>query len=219
MAIVQVGSTTTDFDNTSTTDTITTSYTQATGSDLILIAVVTSETDVTHDSVTFDGNAMTKEVDLGNPSGERRVSIWYLVNPPVLTGDIVANFGGNADLGVIYHSWQGVDQSTPINASASNEDVSALITVTINSATGELVIDGFAHDDDDVNATPGVGQTELAEFSVVADYRAGSSRKDGAAPNVTLTWSTDLNDWISCAISLNPAGAPAAGVQTHEMIV
>ena len=219
MAITQIGSTVTDFDNTATTDTITTSYTQSAGADRVLIAIMTSENDVSHDSVEFDGNALTKQVDLGNPTNERRVSIWTLVAPPVVTGDIVAVYGANADLGVIYHSWQNVNQSTPVNAVASNEDVSTLITVTVNSASGELVIDGFAHDDDDVEPTEGVGQTELANFAVIADYRCGSSRKDGAAPNVTMEWTTDINDWVNCAISLNPAAPPAAPDQAIQMVM
>lgn len=219
MAITQLGSTVTDFDNTSTNSTITTSYTQSAGTDVVLVAIITSENDVSHDSVEFDGNALTKQVDLGNPTNERRVSIWTLVNPPVTTGDIIATFGGNADLGVIYHSWQGVDQVVPVNAVASAEDVSGTISVTINSAVDELVIDGFAHDDDDVVPTAGVGQTELANFSVLLDYRTGSSRKDGAAPTVTMEWTTDSNDWVHCAISLNPAAAIGAPDQPIQMVL
>ena len=219
MAISQLGSTVTDFDNTVTNSDITTSYTQTAGTDVVLVAIITSENDESHDAVEFDGNALTKQVDLGNPTNERRVSIWTLINPPAVTGDIIATFGGNADLGVIYHSWQGVDQVTPVNASASNEDVSTDISVTVASAVGELAIDGFAHDDDDVVPTAGVGQTELANFAVVGDYRAGSSRKDGASPNVTLDWTTDVNDWVSCAISLNPAAAVGAPDQPIQMVL
>lgn len=219
MAISQLGSTVTDFDNTATNSDITTSYTQSAGTDTLLVAILTSENDVSHDSVEFDGNALTKQVDLGNPTNERRVTIWTLVDPPVTTGDIIATFGGNADFGVIYHSWQGVDQVVPVNAVASAEDVSGLITVTINSAVDDLVIDGFAHDDDDVDPTAGAGQTELADLSVVGDFRCGSSRKDGASPTVTMEWSTDVNDWVHCAISLNPAAAIGAPDQPIQMVL
>ena len=219
MAITQLGSTVTDFDNTATQSDITTSYTQSAGTDTVLVAVITSENDESHDSVEFDGNALTKHVDLGNPTNERRVSIWTLVDPPVVTGDIVASFGGNADLGVIYHSWQGVHQTTPVNAVASNEDVSTNPNVNVVSASGELVIDGFAHDDDDVDPSVGAGQTELADLSVVGDFRCGSSRKDGAAPNVTMEWTTDFNDWVSCAISLNSAAPPVPPDQAIQMVM
>lgn len=220
MAITQLGSTVTDFDNTATNNTISTSYTQSAGTDTVLVAIITSENDPTHDSVVFDGNAMTKQVDLGSPAFERRVSIWTLVAPPVVTGNIVLTMGGNADMGVIYHSWQNVSQSVPVNAVGSNEDISAAIDVTVNSAVGELCIDGWAHDNDPDDPTAGVGQTELADLQVVGDYRCASSRKDGAAPNVNLSWTTaGAQDWVSCAISLNPAAAIAVSGQPIQMVL
>lgn len=219
MSITQQGSTVTDSDNTSTTSTATTSYTQSAGTDMLLIAIITTEDDVPHDSVEFDGNPLTKQVELGNPSGERRVSIWTLVDPPVVTADIVAELGSNADWGVIYHSWQNVSQSTPVNAVASNEDIGTLIEVTVNSAVGELCIDAWAHDDDDADPVAGAGQTELADLQVVGDYRAASSRKDGAAPDVTLSWTMDFDDWVSCAISLNPAAPPTPPDQPIQMVL
>lgn len=217
MAIAQIGSTTTDSDNTGTTDTSTTSYIQAAGADRVLIAIITTEGNVTHDTVTFDGNSLTKEVDLSN--AERRVSIWYLVAPPVTTANVVVNLGGNADWGVILHSWSDVNQSTPIGASASNDGVSTDIDVTVTSEIGELAIDGFSHDDDDVNPVAGVGQTELADLQVVGDYRAGSSRKDGASPTVNLSWTSDPQDWVSCAISLIQASVVPGEPRTHQMML
>ncbi len=217
MAIAQIGSTTTDSDGTSTTSSGTTSYIQAAGTDRILIAILTTEPMPTHDSVTFDGNSLTKAVDLAN--AERRVSIWYLVNPPVTTANIIATFSVNTDWGVIYHSWSDVDQDNPIAAFASNSGTGTAVDVTVDSAADELAIDAFNHDDHDSDPVAGGGQTELADLIVADDYRTASSRKDGAAPNVNLSWTMANDDWISCAISMKRASVVPGELRTHQLML
>jgi hypothetical protein len=212
----QVGSTTTDFDNTMTT-VLTTSYTQASGGNGLLVVMVSTEGAVSHNTVTFDGQSLTKEVD--SPGTQRRTTIWTLVNPPVTTANIVVSIG-NADVSMIATSWIDVNQTTPVSNSAVNSGNSATPSVVVNSAAGELVLDNFSHNNDGNDPVVGAGQTELADVSVIGDFRSAASREDGAAPNVTMDWSgLGSGFWSSAAISLAPAAAPAAPGQTHQMII
>jgi len=211
----QVGSTTTDFDNGMTT-VLTTSYTQAAGANLILVVMVSTEGLSSHNTVTFDGQSLTKEID--SPGSGRRTSIWTLVNPPVTTANIVVSIA-NADVSMIATSWQTVDQSTPVSGSAANSGSSATPTVVVPSAAGELVLDNFCHDNNGNNPIVGAGQTELADVNVIGDFRSAASRQDGAAPNVTMDWSgMGSGNWSSAGISLQEPAAPVAA-QTHDMIV
>ena len=125
----QVGSTTTDFDNTMTT-VLTTSYTQAAGGNMVLVVMVGTEGLSSHNTVTFDGQSLTKQID--SPGTGRRVSIWTLVNPPVTTANIVVSIA-NADVAMIATSWQDVDQTTPVPGSAANSGNSATPSVVVPS--------------------------------------------------------------------------------------
>jgi len=212
----QVGSTVTDFDNAMPAS-ITTSYTQATGSDLVLVVKIGTEDDVTHDSVTFDGNGLTKQVE--QVGTNRRTSIWTLVNPPVTTANIVFTPGANADIALIATSWQDVHQTTPVSNSASNSGNSTNPSVVVPSAAGELVLDAVNSDSDGSDPTVGAGQSEIADVDVTADFRFFASEQAGAAPNVTMDWTTVSAPWASCGISLQPATPPVAGAQTHDMLV
>ena len=215
MAITQVGSTTTDFDNTMTT-VLTTSYTQAAGGDGLLVVKVSTEGLSSHNTVTFDGQSLTKQID--SPGSGRRTSIWTLVNPPVTTANIVVSIA-NADVSMIATSWIDVNQTTPVSNSAANSGSSATPSVVVNSAVGELVLDNFCHDNDGNNPIVGAGQVELADVQVIGDFRSAASREDGAAPNVTMDWSgLGAGQWSAAAISLAPAAAAAPG-QTHDMII
>ncbi len=221
MTILQFGATTTDSDN-AMPSSLTTSRTQIAGADPLLLVIVGTENDPTHDSVTFNGVGLTKIIE-SLRAGARRISIWRLINPPVVTANIVCTLGGAGDVGMIAHSWQGVNQTTPVNASAANDDVDPPGTgnpnTTVASASGEVAIDGFDHDDNGANPVAGAGQTELADLEIVGDFRMASSSKAGAAPNVTLDWTMSADDWVSVAISLNPAAPPVAPDQSHQMVL
>ena len=217
MAIVQIGSTITDFDPATPTS-LTTSYTQAAGSDRALVVFVGTEGDVVHSSVTFDGVGLTLERNsLG--SG-RRVSVWYLPAPNVVTANIVVTLASAADVGMIGHSWSDVNQVTPFSGSAANSGSSATPSVVVPSASGELVVDAFNHDNSGNDPAVGAGQVELADVEVTGDFRMAASREDGAAPNVTMDWSgMGAGDWASVGASLQPAVvAPGVGAN-HKMVL
>lgn len=218
MAIDQYGATTTDFDNAMPTS-LTTSRTQIAGIDPILVVEVATEDDPTHDSVTFNGVSMTKQVDQLNGT-TRRVTIWTLVNPDVVTANIVVTLGSAGDIGMIATSWENVNQSTPVNATAGNSGSSTTPSVVVNSASGERVIDVFGHDTPGSDPIVGAGQTELADVEVVDDFRMAASHQDGAAPNVTMDWSGMGNAvWASAGISLNPASVVPGELRTHQMML
>lgn len=222
MAITQFGATTTDFDNAMPTS-LTTSRTQVAGSDPVLVVSVATENDPTHDSVTFNGVNLTKQAD-SLRAGQRRTTLWTLVNPPVVTANIVVTLGSAGDIGMIATSWENVDQTTPVNATAVNDDIpppdaNGDPTITVASAAGEVAIDAFGHDDDATNPVAAGGQTELADVQIVGDFRSASSSKAGAAPNVTFDWTMSPNDWAAAALSLNPAVVVPGELRTHQMML
>ena len=217
MAITQLGVVTTAFDDATPTS-LTVSRVQPAGTDVVMVAIVTTEGPVVHNSVTFDGVGMTLE---RNSIGSGlRTSLWYLVNPNVTTANVVVSLASAADVAVTVPSWEGVDQTTPFSASAANTGTSTSTSVVVASASGELVIDGFAHNDDGAVPSAGAGQTELSSFEVTADFYNGCSFENGASPNVTMDWTGFASsDWAAVAGSLQPSVvAPGVGAN-HQMIL
>ena len=213
----QVGSTVTDFDNATPTS-LTTSYTQAAGSDLLLVVKVGTESGgPTHDSVTFDGVALTKQVDLSAQG--RRTSIWTLVAPNVTTANIVVTLSAAADIGMIATSWQDAHQTVPVTATQSASGLSTTPSITIASASGELVIDAVNNGAVGSDPTVGAGQTEIADVIVIADFRFHASQQAGAAPNVVMDWTISSDQWVSCGISIQSAAPPVAPDQSHQMVL
>lgn len=217
MAITQLGVVTEAFDAATPTS-LTVSRTQPTGTDVVMVAIVTTEGPVVHNSVTFDGVGMTLERN--SVGSGLRTSLWYLVNPNVVTANVVVSLAAAADVAVIVTSWENVNQTTPFSASAANTGTSTSTSVTVASASGELVIDGFAHNDDGAVPSVGAGQTELASFEVTADFVTGCSREDGASPNVSMDWTGFASsDWAAVAGSLQPAVVAAGVGANHQMVL
>lgn len=182
MTIAQIGSTVTDFDAATPTS-LTTSYTQAAGADRVLVVMGSMESNVAINGITFDGQSLTQEIFQAGTG--RRSAIWYLIDPPVTTADIVISLAAAADIGMIATSWSGVDQTTPFSASAGASGTGNP-SVVVASLAGELVIDTFCQDDT-TTGTVGAGQTELAQFEVTSDFQMGGSTEPGAA-SVTMSW-------------------------------
>ena len=200
----QVGSTTTDFDNATPTS-LTTSYIQAAGSDLLLVVMVgTEDGGATHDTVTFDTVGLTKKTDL-NAQG-RRTTIWTLVNPNVTTANIVVTLSGAADVGMIATSWQDVHQTTPVTDAQTASGLSTSPSVTVASASGELVLNAVNNGDDGGDPTADTG-TEIADVEVTGDFRFHASQQAGAAPNVDMDWTIASTEWNSGGISIQPPAA------------
>ena len=177
-----------------------------------------TEGDVVHSSVTFDGVSLTLE--LNSLGTDRRVSIWYLAAPNVVTANIVVTLASAADVGMIAHSWSDVLQATPFSGSAANSGSSATPSVVVPSAVDEVVVDAFNHGNDGNDPIVGAGQTELADVEVTGDFRVAASKEDGAAPNVTMDWSgMGIDDWASVGASLQPAVVAAGVGANHQMVL
>lgn len=206
MSITQIGSTTT-YSNETAASSATKSYTQVSGTNTILVVGWGSEGAGVHNTVTFDGNSLTLLESYTN--NNEKVSMWYLVNPPVTTANVVATFSsGTGEVGLTITSWKNVDQTTPFSNSVEDGSTGNP-SVTCNSDSGELVIDCFTHNDFNVTAVVGSGQTEISNITITSDFTNGMSIEDGASPNVTMSWSGLTNyDWAHVAGSMKYVAPP-----------
>jgi hypothetical protein len=180
-----------------------------TGSNLILLVGIYDYTAKSVTGVTYNGTALT----LGNQTdyvGAVCFNYYYYwdtsAHGAVPTGahNIVVSFTGTANLYAGGVSFTGVHQTTPFRGTfAANGGNDQYPTVTISSATGDMVVDFAVVDGEGSAATPGASQTQ--NFGVQAYQYEASSRKAGAA-SVTMSWTNGAsNYWSTQAVSLKQA--------------
>lgn len=173
-----------------TTNTKTVSHTPVTVVNGIVIASIHVGTAITSVSCTYNGVSMTS---IGSASNTRQVYVFYLLNPPTGASNCIASWTTNAT-GILHvRTYNGVNQDTPLGTKVTNTGNSTAVSVTVSSATDELVIDA------EVSLNPSAcGQTQEA-----AGNGAGISRATGAS-SINMTWTVPTGVWATIAVPLLP---------------
>ena len=187
------------------------SHTTSSGNDRLMLVGVSINNDFfeTVTSVTYDGVSLTL-VGTRQNDDDSRVEIWRLIAPPAGTANVVVNFSAGLDesavIGVI--TFTGVDQTTPLGTFVSNIGNSTTASVSVSSATGELVLDVVSAEDDEVEGSisAGSGQTQYWDLRGTSspDLWGGGSTEPGAG-SVTMSWSVEESDqWAIGAVPIKP---------------
>jgi hypothetical protein len=195
--------------------TVTWSHTIGNGNNRILVVYVAingQPNSVT--AVTYGGQALTRQtVSDGIWPGYQ---IWTLVNPPVGTANVVVGYPTPAAIAGASSSYFGVDQTTPIraiNATRTSFYGSGTGSTSVNSNTGDLVVDMTAMGSTDTDTlTPATGQTPRWNQNGNSWLKAAGSSKPGASGSTTMTWNyqpesvvPQHGDVVVAAMSLIPA--------------
>lgn len=95
---------------------MTSSFTVNSGTDRILIVAVLMGGNDYVSSVTYNGVSLTYLTDI--TEANRCSKVYYLVNPPVGTFNVVVNFSAvyNYNTGLSISAYNGVDQTNPIDS-------------------------------------------------------------------------------------------------------
>jgi len=130
------------FDNSSVaeqviSDSITLSHTVGIFQDRLLIVGTTVRGAVTVTAMTYGGEAMTKltHQQLGS---DGRTEMWYMVNPPIGTADIVATFSASQNVSMIASSYFNVDSL--YNEDGESESDVSTTSLTMSNENGEAII-------------------------------------------------------------------------------
>ncbi|MGH9260916.1 MAG: hypothetical protein ACRD08_13630, partial [Acidimicrobiales bacterium] len=121
--------------------------------------------------------------------------LWYLVNPPVGTANVTLTASASRNLSGGAMTFTGVHQTTPVGTPDSVGGQSNSTSVTVSSATGEMVVDVVAQRDPSTmgTLTVGPGQTErYRRDHTNTNMRIAGSTEAGAA-SVTMSWTFTLD--------------------------
>lgn len=99
-----------------------------------------SDADLRVSSITHNGNALTyatNKLVSGSPSSTSlNVEAWYILAPTSGVNNIVVTFVGTVDVAVAYaSSYSGINQTTPINATAGSGTFAGTNNVTLCNIT------------------------------------------------------------------------------------
>lgn len=180
-------------------------HTVSPGNDRILIVGINKAGSTAISSVEYDGLALTEIRSDGN-SANARTSLWYLVNPPVGTADIVITVGSIEIISAGSISLTGVDQTNPINVHNGASGTSNTPTLTLTTTNDETwIVDVVGASDGAMTA--GAGQIKRWEDVAGSTRAAGSTEFTSSDGTYAMSWSyTTSTNWAISAVALNPAG-------------
>ena len=167
-------------------------------------------------SLTYGGTALTK---IGSSNVRMGVELWRLVGPTVGTANLVATWSGSSDMVGWSGSFTNVDQTTPTGAIFVSNGSSTTPSVTVGSATGELVIDTLSTRGDAKSTSVGAGQTVICSGALGSNRTAGrgASSSEAGAASVTMSWTMGSSKaWEMAAVALKPATPVQADMATTQ---
>ena len=173
-------------------------------------------------TVTYAGTNITANlIGTATNPGRCAVSMYYMVNPPVLANAVSVTLSVADSFVIAAASFFGVHQTTPFGTFQGSAGLSDTASVSVSSATTELVVDALALQDDAFSGYATSPQTErwgawttVGTPNGVNDY--GSSRVGAAS--TTMSWAIDsggprASNWAIGAVPLKPAVAPVTITQ------
>lgn len=180
---------------------LTISHTVSGSNTILIVRASTKDSDPT--SVTYNSTSLTKLATQHNSA--QYVSIWYLINPASGTHNVVVNgtAGFTPIIGVT--SFTGVHQSSPFGTVVSGNFSGSAPSLTVSSATGEMVMDVLS-----VNFTPTVGSGQTQQYNVAEFVYFGAGSTKAGASSVTMTWSAFSPTGAQMAVPLKKCASALA---------
>jgi Tfp pilus assembly protein PilV len=189
---------------TTTTTTVDVNHTVS-GSNRLMLVGISTLTNETVSSVVWDPAGANQSLSL--VSGCNRLSangemwIYQLVAPATGTNlPLSVTFAATSSAAVGVTTFTGVNQTTPLGTCVVANGDPGPATVTVTSASDELVFDTVASDE---NLTANASQN--VRWDITTPVHGGGSTKAGAS-SVTMSWTAGSTGWAIGAVSVKPGG-------------
>lgn len=173
---------------------------------LLIVGLVSKGGSVS--SISYDGFAMTKLE--GQSNGETRTEFWYIVSPSTGVNSVSITMSSSLTFAAIATSYEGVDQSVPFLSAGFATGNSGTSSVTISSATDNVVVDVLGIKEG--NPTVGTGQTQRDERVSHESFYVSTSDKTGAV-STTMSNTHSSKPWVIIAASLQPVSGSVLPIE------
>src|SRR5213594_977692 len=191
------------------------SFTDGTGTNGLLVVGGTVDNSAIT-GVTYQNIALTLAVaDTQKPF----TSIWYLVNPPSGTANVVVTSASSTPAAIGVISFNGVDQTTPIPTTAKNDNANGATspaTVIITNANANSWVMDIVGSGDLHGFTNGASTT--TQWNVINSGNSGASSTKGPLSASTVTnfsWTLGNADaWNDVAVEIKPFAGTSQVIST-----
>ena len=167
-------------------------------------------------SVTYDGIPLTFAAAVDSNYLSYDISVWYLINPPVGTADVISTYNASAEGALQIFDFKNADIGTPLRTIVS-EGASGSGTYTADLApttvAGDIVVD-FINAAYNATLTVGAGQTQVGNDETGSSgnhSQFASSHETASGVSTTMSWSVTTNDHGLMAV-------PVAGTTSTEVV-
>ena len=196
---------------TSAAATMTLSHTIA-DNNLRLLIVIHGHPYANATGVTYDGIPLTLS------DSQSGITLWYLINPPVGTADIVATHtNGTYVAHMQVFDFKGADITSPFRTivkESSTDSGSHTADLTATTVAGDIVVD-YITCDDSHSLTVGAGQTQVANAALSGTvsglHRFGSSHEASSGVSTVMSWTVSGSNHVYMA-------APVTGTTATEVV-
>jgi hypothetical protein len=166
-------------------DNLTWSHT-CTGADRALFVAVAVAGSPTISGVTYNGIAMTAV-----ETGDAEVRLFGLLNPATGSNNIVASFSGLDAAAAVAASYTGVDQTTGWNNVVASATGNGSPSISVTSATGNLVVGASLYLDLSGQSVQTVGADQTSRGSVASGASYAILSDEAGAASTTHSYTRD----------------------------
>lgn len=184
------------------------------GSNRVLVVgfVIYAGGSFTVTGITYNGVAMTA-IPSSAITGTYAVGLYGLIAPASGANTVSISVSGNVEIGFGAMSFTGADQTTPFGTANTATGTSTTPSVTVSSASGEIVVDTgqIFH-----SGTLSVGGGQTSRWSSISTggwVKHFGSTEPGDT-SVTMSWSnTTSQDWALSAVPVKPVSAAGTTIR------
>ena len=138
-------------------------------------------------TVTYDGIPLTLA---DSQDGRGDITVWYLINPPVGTANIVSTNSNSAAVHIQAFDFKGADITSPLRTAAKELLTTAgshTADLAPTTVAGDIVVD-YITCDDSHTLTVGAGQNQVANSHLSSAMDIASSYETASGVSTTMSW-------------------------------
>ncbi len=202
---------------------ITLSFAVASNTNRLILAAIYWDDGESISSVTYDGDALAEAVAF-EEYYERNAALYYRVAPSTGTNNLVVTMtsgAGTPEISLVGISLYGVDQSSPIGATATGnvDNTTGITTNLTTTAADSWIVDALSGENNLDSAVVGANQVELVNYEdsilIASSYRVATSTAQYA-----MEWSWDeltAKEAVHVAAEIKEAAA-ATGIASMRQL-
>lgn len=168
-------------------------------------------------SVTYGGNSCTLVGSRNFATNNERASLYSFVAPSTSAQTVEFTFTESVSEGYCgCISLTGVNQTTPtsgVQDNAASGSISS-ISVTVSSATDDLVVDILSHFT--AGSAPTVGANQTSRWSGNTNGGYGMCSTEPGGTSITMSWDNLTTAWPSALVAVNVKSASSIPVYAFQ---